>query len=94
MTKVPKEELTIQTLIQSPLERLSLSPWPMSRRNLVCTWSVLLDVRQRKPQGVLFDGDGHRCKAGRSNLTAGLLRGKLVPRGREFWRRGRDSGES
>lgn len=86
MTTVPKEKLTIQMLRRWPLGRRSLPLTPTSRRSSVCTWSVLPDVRQRKQPGIPFDGDEHHCEADKPNLTTGLLRGKLVPRGSEFWR--------
>lgn len=52
----------------------------------VCTWFALLGDRQRKQPEEPFDGDEHHYTADTPNLTAGLLRGKLVPRGDKFWR--------
>lgn len=51
----------------------------------VCTLLLLLFVRQIYRQGILLF-PFHHCMVDNPNLKADLLRGKLVPRGDEFWR--------
>lgn len=54
--------------------------------NLVYTFSWLAGRRPRGQKGFLDDDESHQRKADRSDPEADLLRGKLWPRVRTFWR--------